>query len=304
MRQDNLKPRDRELAAAIRSSTAGGRQAPGSHPANDEIVAYHRRELAEDAAEALRDHLARCADCARRGLDLAALVEPGCLGDEVAAAGTTADTDAADAADGTWQELQRELRREGLLGEPPLPAAADPGARGTRAGRGVRRAVLDTLAAPWRDLGELFGSLRFAYALAAVFFVTTLTLPWLVADRGSSGPRPNPRLVDLLPVTAAGREADAVPEGRITAGAEDVVLIFATDLGGRSQNVTGRAEVFEGTGPESKLKWSLPGLEAETEGFFKLVIPGPELTVGRYEIRLYADDELVAEYRFRVERPR
>lgn len=42
------------------------------HPAAEELVAYHRRELAPRAAERLRDHLADCAACADLVLDLAA----------------------------------------------------------------------------------------------------------------------------------------------------------------------------------------------------------------------------------------
>ncbi|HMB52004.1 MAG TPA: zf-HC2 domain-containing protein [Thermoanaerobaculia bacterium] len=42
------------------------------HPAAEELVAYHRRELAAAAAEELREHLADCTECADLVLDLAA----------------------------------------------------------------------------------------------------------------------------------------------------------------------------------------------------------------------------------------
>jgi hypothetical protein len=44
---------------------------PQGHPAAEELIAYHRRELEPPAAERLREHLADCADCADLVLDLA-----------------------------------------------------------------------------------------------------------------------------------------------------------------------------------------------------------------------------------------
>ncbi|HEX9735481.1 MAG TPA: hypothetical protein VGG06_26230 [Thermoanaerobaculia bacterium] len=44
------------------------------HPAVEELVAYHRDELAGEARERLQDHLVLCKECARLLLDLENLV--------------------------------------------------------------------------------------------------------------------------------------------------------------------------------------------------------------------------------------
>lgn len=46
-------------------------EAAEHHPAVEELVAYHRRELDPAAAERLREHLADCTECADLVLDLA-----------------------------------------------------------------------------------------------------------------------------------------------------------------------------------------------------------------------------------------
>ncbi len=265
----------RELASSIRALTAEARRAVDHHPSTDELVAYHRKALPDTAAEALRDHLALCPDCARSGLDLAALVAPESLDEEASEEAATPEG---------WAALREELRSEGVL-------APSPG-------------FLETLAAPLTEIVRLFGSLRFAYGLAALFLVTTLTLPWLVAERRVAGPRANPLLVDLFPLDAAQRDATAAGGLRIAGGGETVFFSLAARLGDLPEGASYRAEIFE-LGSESSAEWSLDGLEPTAEGFFAIEIPGRALAAGRYGIEIYAQgpagDGVVAEYRFEVE---
>ncbi len=272
MRKESWDAEDRALAPSIRALTAEARRALDRHPATDELVAYHRKELSEAAAEALRGHLTLCPDCARRGLDLAAFVEPASLGEET-----------APAAEG-WTALREELRDEGVLAENP--------------------GFLATLATPWTELAQLFGSLRFAYGLAALFLVTTLTLPWLVAERRVGGPRPNPQVVDLFPLDAVQRDVPAAGWSRIAAGDETLVFSLAASPGDLPTGASYRAEII-GLGAESAPRWSVEGLEPTAEGFFGIEIPGRALAAGRYGIEIHAagpaGDRVVAEYRFEVE---
>ena len=59
-----------EIDAAVRAYAAGQRRSRQGHPPVEELAAYHRGELAGEARELLRDHLALCAECARLLLDL------------------------------------------------------------------------------------------------------------------------------------------------------------------------------------------------------------------------------------------
>ena len=64
------------LAAAVRSLRASPQREAEEHLSNESLLAYHGGVLAADEAEGLREHLARCPDCARRGLDLASFARP------------------------------------------------------------------------------------------------------------------------------------------------------------------------------------------------------------------------------------
>lgn len=61
-----------DLDQAIRRMAADDRRSPTGHPDPEELLAYHERQLREAAAENVRDHLARCPECARVVLDFEA----------------------------------------------------------------------------------------------------------------------------------------------------------------------------------------------------------------------------------------
>lgn len=243
MKRDEWDFLDRQLAPPIRALAAEARHGLASHPSTDELVAYHRQALAAEVAEALRDHLALCPDCARRGLDLAAFVEP-CQ--------TT-------------------------------PARPEPG----------------FLAALDAQLARLFGSLRFAYGLAALFLITTLALAW---RGGGGGPEANPQLVDLFPVGVTERGPAAPEMQRIVAGSGYLLLSLAASPGELWEGAVYRAEILE-LGVASPRSWSLE-VEPTAEDFFTLGIPDGALAAGSYGIKIFADGVVVAEYRFEIEEGR
>lgn len=61
-----------DLDQAIRRMAAQERRALTGHPDPEELLAYHERQLPEASAEGIRDHLARCPECARVVLDFEA----------------------------------------------------------------------------------------------------------------------------------------------------------------------------------------------------------------------------------------
>ena len=61
-----------DLDQAIRRMAADDRRSPPDHPDPEELLAYHERQLPEPGAERIRDHLARCPECAQVILDFEA----------------------------------------------------------------------------------------------------------------------------------------------------------------------------------------------------------------------------------------
>jgi hypothetical protein len=90
------------LRSAIRGYVEDERRGRGPHLEADELVAYHERRLAADAAERVRDHLVLCPECADLLLDLGELAAPA----QPAGAPdlTTGEVEAA------WRELAPRLR--------------------------------------------------------------------------------------------------------------------------------------------------------------------------------------------------
>lgn len=59
------------IESAVRSFAEQERSSGSGHPEVDELVAYHAGELADQACEPLRNHLATCRECTRLLVDLA-----------------------------------------------------------------------------------------------------------------------------------------------------------------------------------------------------------------------------------------
>lgn len=95
---------DERLDAAIREALGEeGAAPPGEHPDPEELLAYHRRELAEEEAERVREHLVECEACADVILDFAAFphLEPPAAEDRLTPAELRHDREAVEARIGS-----------------------------------------------------------------------------------------------------------------------------------------------------------------------------------------------------------
>ncbi len=142
--------------------------------------------------------------------------------------------------------------------------------------------------------------LRFAYALAALFFVTSLGLSlWLMLERpaAEAGLGANLRLEDLHPLGSAIRRSDT---RTIAAGAEDFVFILSASPADQVNAAGYQANITHQDGTTS---WRLDPVKRSAEGYFTVRIPGPLLRPGQYAIEISTGGELVCEYRFEIEEP-
>jgi len=145
--QDPLSETLRSLGEAVEAELV-------DHPSPEQLLAYHRRELSETDAEALREHLACCRECARVVLAAPEFFtppdeEPPALAPELAA---------------VWEKLAAEIAAEESAPPPdPLPFKARREARPGRA-RAPRFSARNTLAVAASAL--LAAGLAFAWGLA------------------------------------------------------------------------------------------------------------------------------------------
>lgn len=271
---------DPKITTAVREWSAQYRRDVSAHLSTDRLMAYHDRELDEDETASVREHLALCPDCARRGLETAAFALPEQAGEpsELAAGDTGSD----------WGALRGALRREGLL---PESSTSRPASRRPPSGE-----IFGTLMA---QLGRLIRSPRFAYALAGFFFLTTVHF---VAERPDDSPVANVALFDLFPYDAAQR--DGAPVVLIPASAENLVLILSAHPDDLPAGTRYRAEIRRLQDPERPARRSLEELERTSDGTFTMRFPGGTLAPGPYEVTLYGPGgELLEEYRFEIEQP-
>ncbi len=262
------------VRAAVRSWSAEARAGEDAHPTSDVLLAYHDLELAEVEAEGVREHLASCAECAQRALDLASLS---------AQALAEGDAERSEKADEAWQSTRRALAVEGLLRSSGGAPAKRPS---------------------WLFADGLFGP-RLAWAAAAVLLLTTVGLSLRLADAGRSlseleRVRANVLLIDLHPLAAGGQRADEAPQPEVASAAgEDLVLILhLLDPGLYTRY---RVELMD---PEGRTMWSTDALERSPEGDFTVLLPRRLLAAGDYRIRLHGMDgeraDLLAEYDLRL----
>ncbi len=159
--------RERALREAVRRAAAGG---SGAHPPAEELAAYQRRALDEQAAEQVRAHLAACPECADLVLDLAAfpdLAPP--AGDAPLSAAGLAERRARLARRLAAEEAGAGARQP-AAGPRPLPVSqGDPVPAGGAAG-----------ASRWRSAPPLL------YAAAAGLLVAVAVLAaWGAGQRGA-----------------------------------------------------------------------------------------------------------------------
>lgn len=278
----NSESKDRRtfpLRTVLRASQDALRRDLAEHPSSETLLEYHEGALSEDEAEALRDHLALCGDCAGRALDLADFVEPDASG---------AKRPPKDASGSGWEGMRATLEEEGLLG-----------------GRIVK------LSPPAR----LLRSPRLAYALAAaavLFAATTLTLTLelktlreasaYVVENGTyrDEPRVGIRLIDLFPEGSAPARS-AASEGELSepegVGDDTQRFVFILNLLDPGKRSRYRAEIV-GDGGETV--WTSPPFSPSPAGDLTVELSRRRLPQGPSRILLYAvgeeGEELVATY--------
>ena len=287
----DIMDHEAQQLAAVRALSAEARRDLETHPSSDEILDYHRQALSAGPAESLRDHLAICPDCARRALDLAALSQPELFLED--------GEPPAETAAAQWRAVRDRLDQEGLL-TAGAARSGEPERSVVTAFPGVKH--------------NLFGSVLFAYATAALFFLVSLvTSAWLFLElRRAAGPRAGPQLVDLQPVEVIQRDGAVAPAPPIDGRADSVLILSVSsvdparlDLGpdGRPAGGGYRAEIVDLRHPQRPVVWSHDHLEL-TENICTIGLPGRALAAGAYGIRLYtAGGESLAEYRCEVEGP-
>lgn len=188
----DLRPIDHadDLRACVRALTADARRAPEAHPSADELVRYHERTLGPEEADGVRDHLALCPECARRGLDLAGFLAAE-LGDE----------DLADhAGPPDWDAMRQVLVREGLLD--------------------ARRSAFEGIRSP--RLAYAMAALFFAASVALALWLAMVhrTLDELIQ------PRANVQLVDLFADSATQRDQSLASPATAVGSGDSLLLIL------------------------------------------------------------------------------
>ena len=281
-----MDPEDVELVAAVQAASAAARRRERDHPSTDELLAYYEGTLSAAAKEALRDHLAVCPPCAERALDVAALASPEDDEDD--------DSSVDQGGDG-WPGLRDKLEEAGLLADAKEADAAEtPAAGGVSPLPGVSR--------------TRFASLGWAYAMAALFFLTSLALGVLLARDlqtvvGGTSPKAGFSVRDLDPIEIAQRTGVDAVRG-IEARPDGVVLILNAVLLEAETADRYRLEIFDRAARGRPVRWSRDDLERDSEGYFTLEIPGGWLAAGAYGVDLrHPDGRLLRTYHFDLEPP-
>jgi putative zinc finger protein len=243
-----LDPEKPSFAAALRELAAGDRRELAEHPTPEQLTAYHAGELPAADEETLREHLALCRDCAELLLDLEDFprLEP--------AAGVRPLT--SEEVGEAWRQLRERLGPEagGGSGEVAPVVPLRPRVPGT---------------AP----------LRFAYALAAVFFLATVGLSvWVAQLRHGLQPEGNVAFGDLRPEGEGTRGSE--PEEHYPADSRLDLLLHPLDPGNHVE-----FEVEIRSRESGAVLWRIAHLQT-----LSLSIPGGCLAPGSYRIRLLGVD--------------
>ncbi|MEM7354747.1 MAG: hypothetical protein AAF657_28320 [Acidobacteriota bacterium] len=301
MSREVQDPADAALATAVRELGEAANLDRLDHPSADELLAYHEDGLSSSAIEALQEHLAVCPECAQKALDLALLS----AGDD--------DESPTEPGDDGWSGLREDLAQEGLLGgSETLGAKAAPLARSVAPTSGRRPSIAE---------------LRRAYAVAALFFTTTLllgvglALEWQVEDRsatwaasqiaqaadpapgGAMLPQANRPVVELRPIDTLQRSGES-PAKRIVGRPEGFQLILSALVPASEASGNFRLEMVSQPSVTPPFQWSFQAMKRQDEGDFTVALPGGFLTSGAYSLSLfYSDGRQLHEYQFIYEAP-
>jgi anti-sigma factor ChrR (cupin superfamily) len=258
------------LEPALRALAARERRALDDHPTPETLVAYRAGELPSEAAEALRDHLALCPDCAEMLLDLATFEQ--FTPSEESAGLTDGDVGAA------WQRMQQRLA--------PVVEMVDrvetPEAAPVVAQEKEPEPLPFVPRASEYEPVVLRRKLRTAYAMAAVLAgcVVGLTV-WGMTLKGqvraSSTPERNVHLVDAFQDGNRGAE-ETVPAIR------GKHLLYLHIFGEIPQAPEYGAEVRD---PAGVLILRASGLVPVQEGVFSMRLPVDQLVPGTYHIAFF-----------------
>jgi len=271
------EPRD-ELEEAVQSVIEKGRRWVGPEPSEEELLAYHRRELSPSEMDRFEERLAHYPDAARLLAAFTTDAEP-----------KPGDPDhVSDEGQATaWRELQARL-------DEPMPPA--------------RAAHSFSPSAPkpatfWRRIPV---PARIAFA-ATTGLVLLLGILWY--GRGE-------RIEELSRQVALLREPQINPEQRLFApemhhrGAEDEGVIqlphrehpylISFALFDVPDYPSYRLVIVRAGSASAEPIWTSSGLERQSDGTFSLLIPGTYLPRGKYELRLFGlrgkSAELLASY--------
>jgi len=272
MNLQNVDHDNGDLRVCLRALSADARRTLEAHPSTEELVRYHERTLDPEQAEGVREHLALCPECAQRGLDLAGFVQVGqaVVDDDLCAAARPPE----------WAATRQALVRKGLLAQ-----------------RGARRRVIELLRPP-----------RLAYAMAAVFFLASVTLSfWIVTVHRTlddlARPRANVQLVDLFPQGAATQRDPSAPQPGNAAAPEDSLVLILNLLDPGSYPGYG-VEIAD---PNGQVIWTSDTLARSAAGDFTVLVSRRRLPAERYLVRLYGIDgsrkDPLADYTLRFAPP-
>lgn len=260
-------PSSSDPAERLRAYFRKERETIDRHPSPEEIVAYSERRLPPEETERVRAHLAACPDCTTELLELTDLLES----DGPPETGMPRqDLDAA------W-----ERQREQLF---PVPSVVPLESRRSRG-----------------------PSPRWAWTTAASLALAASLLTVMVVDQRRTierltQPQVNPPLVNLAPVGSVRQGSRELPELRIPAEAERVLVILnpVAEPAFPSYDI-------EILAPDGQAVLRLPDLRNSEAGNFRLEVPRGVLKAGEHRILLIGKKEgkrqVVEEFALRVVTP-
>jgi hypothetical protein len=275
----------------------------GTHPSDDELIAYHRGELKEPEREKIQSHLVQCPQCIGIFRDVIAFFESSSEGDQLFREAEL---------DRKWEDYRRRVQTKE---QPPPPTS-------------LRRS--------W------FGQHpRVAFALAASLVIVAVTSLWalwlkretrwqtkekILTERVNEleqenrrrqdqtkilesqlaelrQPAVNAPVYDLLPRGAVLRAGGGSEVNRIAVPPTARNIILILHLAANRQHSSYKMEIVDQQG---QLRWRGEDLlHPNSEGNFVITLDQTFLSQGRYYLKLYGQKEnrsqLTAEYVISVE---
>jgi|GEM_PF-1805542 len=277
-----------ELEEAVRSMIEEGRTGVGPEPSEEELLAYHRRELSPSETDRFEERLAHYPDAARLLAAFTSETEPN-PGDPDH---VTDDREAE-----AWRKLKERLvepRQQPVAAAALHPASAEPPLRPKPPAPRPRIPIL-----PW------------IVRVAAATLVLLLGILWY--SRGERIEDLSRQVTRLSEPQINSEQRLFTPEVRDRGTAEERIVhlphrdhpyVLVLALSGASDFSSYRLEIVPLETPKAEPLWMRSGLERQPGDTVSLVLPGAFLPSGKYELRLYGlgeqSEELVASYEVEV----